>query len=117
MLDKFRWKRIRQDVRYYCERCFVRRRAKIQPRITATLYPLHVLPRPWHTISLECLIQFPVINSFDSVLIVVDILSQMVKFLPCTWTDISEETASLILHGVYILNGPRMMVIDRDPKV
>jgi hypothetical protein len=43
-LDRFWWKRIRQDVKGFCEGCVVCRRAKIQPQMAATLYPLHVPP-------------------------------------------------------------------------
>jgi hypothetical protein len=50
-LDRFWWKRIRQDMKHFCERCVVCRRAKSQPHMAAALYPLHVLPRPWHTVS------------------------------------------------------------------
>jgi hypothetical protein len=53
-LDRFLWKLIRQDVKYICERCVACRRAKIQPQIAATLYPLLVpLPRQWHTVGLD----------------------------------------------------------------
>jgi hypothetical protein len=31
VLDRYWWKRIRQDVKDFCERCVVYRRAKIQP--------------------------------------------------------------------------------------
>jgi hypothetical protein len=52
-LDRLWWKRIRQDVKYFCERCVVCRRAKIQPQMAATLYPLLVPPKPLHTIGLD----------------------------------------------------------------
>ena len=51
------------------------------------------------------------------VLIVVDHLTRMAHFLPCTETITAEETATLFLHGVYRLHGlPRVLVSDRDPK-
>jgi hypothetical protein len=52
-LDRFWWKRIRQDFKDFCERFVVCRRAKTQPQMAATLYPLHVPPRPWHTVGLD----------------------------------------------------------------
>jgi hypothetical protein len=65
-LDRFRWKRNRQDVKDFCERCVVCRRAKIQPQIVATFYPLHAPPSPWHTIGLDYLTYFRVSNGFDN---------------------------------------------------
>jgi hypothetical protein len=54
---------------------------------------------------------------FNSVLIVVDHLTRMAHFLPCTETVTTEETATLFLQGVYRLHGlPRVPINDRDPK-
>jgi hypothetical protein len=58
-LDRFWWKQFRQDVKDFCERCVVCRRAKIQPQMGATLYPLPVPPRPWHTVGLDYLTHLP----------------------------------------------------------
>jgi hypothetical protein len=83
-LDIFWWKRILQDVRDFCECCVVCRGAEIQPQMAATLYPLHVSPIPWHTVGLDYLTYSHVRNGFDSVLIVVDHLTRVAHFLPCT---------------------------------
>jgi hypothetical protein len=85
--------------------------------MAATLYPLHVPPRPWHTAGLDYLTHLPESSGFNNVLIVVDHLTQMAHFLPCTETVTSEETATLFLPGVYRLHGlPRVLINDRDPK-
>jgi hypothetical protein len=111
-LDRFWWKRIRQDVKDLCERCVVCRRAKIQAQMAATLYPL-----PWHTVGLDCWTHLPESNGFNIVLIVVDHLTRMARFLPCTKTATAGETATLSLQGVYRLHGlPRVLISDRDPK-
>jgi hypothetical protein len=116
-LDIFWWKRLRQDVNDFCERCVVCRRAKIRPQMAATLYPLPVPHRPWHTVGLDYLTHLPESNGFSNVMIVVDHLTRMAHFLPCTETVKAEETATLCLQGVYRLHGlPRVLVSDRDPK-
>jgi transposase InsO family protein len=85
--------------------------------MAATLYPLHVPPRPWHTVGLDYLAHLFESNGFNSVLIVVDHLTRMAHFLPCTEIVTAEETAALFLYGVYRLHGlPRVHVSDRDPK-
>jgi hypothetical protein len=38
-----------------CERNVVFRRAKIQPQMAATLYPLPIAPIPWHKLGLDYL--------------------------------------------------------------
>jgi hypothetical protein len=117
-LDRFWWEQIRQDVKDFCERCVVCRRAKIQPQMAATLHPTHVPPKPWHAVGLDYLTHLPKSNSFNNVVIVVDLLTRMAHFLPCTETVTVEETAILFLQGVYRLHGlPCVLVSDRDPKV
>jgi hypothetical protein len=114
-LDMLWWKRLRQDMKDFCERCVVCRRAKIQPQqMAATLYPLPGPPKPWHTVGLDYLTHLHESNGFNNVLIVVDHLARMAHFLPCTLTVTAEETATLFLQGVYRLHGlPRVMVSDR----
>jgi transposase InsO family protein len=93
------------------------RRAKFQPQMAATSYPLRVSPRPWHKVGLDYLTHLHVSNGFDSVLNVVGHLTRMANFLPCTYSVIVEETANLFLHGVYLSHGlPLVLVSDRDPK-
>jgi hypothetical protein len=60
----------------------------------------------------------PESNGFKNVLIVVDHLTRIAHFLPCTKTATAEETATLFLQGVYRLHGlPRVLISDRDPKI
>jgi hypothetical protein len=85
--------------------------------MAATLYPLPVPPRPWHTIGLDYLTHLPKSNGFNSMLIVVDHLTRMAHFMPCAKTVTAEETTTLFLQGVYRLHGlPRVLINDRDPK-
>jgi hypothetical protein len=85
--------------------------------MAAALYPLHVPPRPWHTLGLDYLTYLHESNGFNIVLIVVDHPTRMVHFLPCTEAFTVEETATLFLQGVYRFHGlPCVHVSDRDPK-
>jgi hypothetical protein len=85
--------------------------------MAATLYPLPVPSKPWHTIGLDYVTHMLESNGFNSVLIVVDYLTRMTHFLPCTKTVTAEEIATLFLQGVCRLHGlPRVLISDRDPK-
>jgi hypothetical protein len=66
--------------------------------MAATLYPLPVSPRMWHTIGLDYLKHLPVSNGFDNVLVEVDHLTRTAHFLPCIERITAEETANLFLH-------------------
>jgi hypothetical protein len=85
--------------------------------MAATLYLLLVPPRPWHIVGLDYFTHLHVSNGFDSVLTVVDHMTRMAHFMPCTESVTVEENATLFLHGVYRLHGlPRVLASDRDPK-
>jgi hypothetical protein len=43
-LDTFWLKRIRHEVKYFCVRCVVCRRANIHPHMAATIYPYFHVP-------------------------------------------------------------------------
>jgi hypothetical protein len=104
-------------VKDFCERCVVYRRAKIQPQMAATLSPLHVPPRPWHTVGLDYLTHLHVRNGFDCFLIEVDHQTRMAHFMPCTYT---EETAYLLPKKMLLCSSMEstdyMDYPDRDPK-
>jgi hypothetical protein len=61
-------------------------------------YPLHVPPKPWHTIGLDYLTHLHVSNGFDIVLIVVDHPARMAHFLPCTESIIVDEIVNLFFY-------------------
>jgi hypothetical protein len=63
--------------------------------MVATLYPLRVPPRPWHTVGLDYLTHLHESYGFNDVLIVVDHVTRLARFLPCTETVTTEEIAVL----------------------
>jgi hypothetical protein len=77
-------RRVRQDVKDFCERYVVCWRAKIQPHMAATLHPLHVPPKPWLIDGRDYLTYLPMSDGFDNVLIVVDNLTRVPHFMACT---------------------------------
>jgi putative transposase len=85
--------------------------------MAATLHPLLVPPRPWHTVGLAYFTHPTMSNGFANVLIVVDYLTRMAHFLQCSKSATAKETACLSLLGVYRLHGlPRVLMSDRDPE-
>jgi hypothetical protein len=100
-------------VKDFCdERCVVCRRAKIQPQVAATLYPLDIPPKPWHTVGLDYIAHLHVSIGFDIVLIVVDHMTLMAHFLLCTWSITTAELAKLFRQRVHRLHGlPRVILV------
>jgi hypothetical protein len=73
------------------------RRAKTQPKMAASLYPLLISPIPWGTVGLDYLKHLLLSNEFDRVLIVVDHLTRMAHFLARTKSVTAQETSNLFL--------------------
>jgi hypothetical protein len=69
--------------------------------MAATLYPLPLQPRPWHTVGLDYLTHLHVSNGFDNVPILVDHLTRMPHFLPYTESVRAKEASKLFSKGVY----------------
>jgi hypothetical protein len=93
------------------------RRTNIQPHMAATLYPLHVPLVPLHTVGLDYLTRLLLSNSFDGELIVVDHVTRMAHFRPCTESVTAKETVIVFLQGAYIIHQmPRVLVNHWDPK-
>jgi hypothetical protein len=78
--------------------------------MAAALYPLHVpAPRPLHIVGHDYMTHLPMSNGFDIVLIVVDHMTRMAHFMPCT-----KNVAILFLRGGYRLHGPPCCILVSD---
>ncbi len=61
------------------------------------LQPLLILISPWSSISMD----FPLSNSFDSILVVVARFTKMVHFIPCNKSITSEKITKLFFDHVF----------------
>jgi hypothetical protein len=60
----------------------------------------------------------PIVRTKNSILVVVDRLTKMAHFTPCSKSITTEETAQLILDGIVRLHGlPEEIVSDRGPQI
>jgi transposase InsO family protein len=59
----------------------------------------------------------PTVKAKNSILVVVDRLTKMAHFTPCSKSITAKETAQLILDGIVQLHGlPEEIVFDRGPQ-
>jgi hypothetical protein len=70
--------------------------------MAASLYPLPNPPRPWHTVGLDYLTHLHVSNGFDCVRIVVDHVTRMAHFLPCSESVTTKESAICFVGSLHI---------------
>jgi hypothetical protein len=72
----------------------------LRHRLHGFFQPLSIRASPWSLIFMDFITDLPPFNSYDSTLVVVDHLTKMVHFIPCTKT-IDEGTTKLFLDHVF----------------
>jgi len=66
---------------------------------------------------MDFITDLPTVKTKNSILVVVDRLTKMAHFTPCSKLIMAEETAQLILDGIVRLHGlPEEIVSDRGPQ-
>ncbi len=69
------------------------------------LRPLPIPSRPWGSIAMDFITDLPTVKAKNSILVVVDRLTKMAHFIPCSKSITAEETAQSILDGIVRLHG------------
>lgn len=106
---------MRKDVSAYVESCHICARSKsthIKP--SGLLHPLPIPPRPWHSISMDFIVDLPTTQGKDSILVIVDRFTKMGHFIACSKSITSAQLADLFFYHVIRLHGlPNNIVTDR----
>jgi len=72
--------------------------------------------RPWTYISIDFITKLPLVQGYNSILVVVDRLTKMVHFISTTEKTSAEELARLFRNNVWKLHGlPESIILDRGP--
>jgi len=72
--------------------------------------------RPWTHISIDFITKLPLVQGYNSILVVVDRLTKMVHFISTTEKTSAEELARLFRNNVWKLHGlPESIILDRGP--
>ncbi|PSR74038.1 hypothetical protein PHLCEN_2v10177, partial [Hermanssonia centrifuga] len=100
------WKTMGQDVRKYCETCTTCKRSKPDnQKPYGLLNPLPVPSAPWEAIGVDFVGPLPISEnrdgSFDSITVVIDLLTCMVHLVPSRTTYNAKDIAELIFAEVY----------------
>jgi hypothetical protein len=109
---------LRKDVECYVANCHTCQRTKAsrhQPY--GVLHPLPVPQCPWRDISIDVVTGLPSSNGFDAIWVVVDRLTKLRHFVPCSTTIDAEGLAELSLSNIFRLHGlPETIVSDHGPQ-
>lgn len=118
---RYYWPLMVCDVRQYVRNCAICARSKAsRSQPPGLLCPLTVPKQRWTDISMDFVTGLPDCRGFNAILVVVDRLSKMRHFIPCTANEdgtSAEETARLFVRDIFQLHGlPRTIVSDRGPQ-
>jgi hypothetical protein len=117
----FHWAGLHTQVRKFCEECdFCQRNKASNLAQAGQLQPIPPPIQPWDTISLDWIVGLPEDGPTgnNSILVVVDKLSKMGKFIPCKSTMTSPQLAEILENQIFCIWGkPLQIISDRDPKV
>ena len=110
------WPELKEDVKKYVQECFKCQQNKVQyQRKIGELHSLKIPKGPWQDISIDIIGPLPKSNKIDTIVVIVDRFTKMIR-LKATTTNISSEGIAKIyrdkiwkLHGV-----PRTILSNRE---
>ncbi|MBW0558476.1 hypothetical protein O181_098191, partial [Austropuccinia psidii MF-1] len=113
----FHWSGMTQFIKNYvssCQQCS--RNKNIHHKNFGLLKPVPIPNFPWICLSMDFITLFPLSNSFDSILVIVDKFSKMVAFIPTMSSITSLDLTHLFIKNIFSKRGlPSSIVSDRGP--
>ncbi len=107
-------KLLREYVKY-CDTCARSKAPRHRP--FGLLRPLPIPSRPWGSIAMDFITDLPTIRAKNSILVMVDWLTKMTHFTPCSKSITTKERVQLILDRIVWLRGlPEEIVSNRGPQ-
>jgi len=114
----FWWPGVTKEMKRYVEGCDACQRNKnCTEQPAGKLMPNSILERPWTHILADFITKLPLVQGYNSILVVVDWLTKMVHFIPTTEKTLAEELARLFRDNMWKLHGlPESIISDRRPQ-
>jgi len=115
--QNFWWPGITKEVKQYVEGCNAYQRNKnCTEQPAGKLMPNSILEKPWMHILADFITKLPLVQGYDSILVVVDQLTKIVHFIPTTEKTSAEGLARLFRDNVWKLHRLLESIIsDRGP--
>ena len=114
----YTWPGMRKFINDYiksCDSCNRSKTSRHKPH--GYLQPLPIPLAPWKSVSMDFIVELPISQGFNAILVCVDRLTKMAHFCPTTTNVTAEESSKLYLHHVFKLHGlPNDVVSDRGPQ-
>jgi len=108
------------DVHTFCNSCIICKQSKpTNQKPYGLLNPLPVPTQPWDTIGIDFIRPLPMSKnrdtSFDSITVVIDLLTIMVHLILSRTNYTAQQVAELVFEHIYKHHSvPRAIISDRD---
>jgi len=114
----FWWPGVTREVKRYVEWCNTCQRNKnCTEQPAGKLMPNSIPDKAWMHISADFITKLPLVQGYDSILVVVDQFIKMAHFVPTTEKTMAEGLARLFRNNVWQLHGlPKSIISDRGPQ-
>jgi len=99
---KYIWPHMRNTIKQYVKNCDICQRTKVVRHAPYGLMKQNEAPdRPWKSISMDFITDLPKSEGDDTILIVIDRLTQMAHFLPCTKEIDARQFSELFMREIF----------------
>ena len=114
----FWWPGVMREVKRYVEGCNACQHNKNRTEQPAgKLMPNSIPDKVWMHISVDFITKLPLVQGYDSILVIVDRFTKMVHFVPMTEKTTAEGLAWLFRDDVWQLHRlPKSTISDRGPQ-
>jgi len=116
--QNFWWPGVTKEVKQYvegCDACQCNKNCTEQP--AGKLMPNSIPEKPWMHILADFITKLPLVQGYDSILVVVDQLTKMVHFILTTEKTSIEGLARLFRDNMWKLHGLlESIILDRGPQ-
>ena len=112
------WPGIKEDIKKYIQECFKCQQNKVQhQKKMGELHLLGILQRPWQKISIDIIGPLLKLNKKDTIVVIVNRFTKMVRIKTTTTNVSSEEIAKVYWNEIQKLHRiPRKILSDRRPQ-
>ena len=98
-----------------CDACQYNKNRTGQP--AGKLMPNSIPDKAWTHISADFITKLPLVQGYDSILVMVDQFTKMAHFVPTTEKTMAEGLARLFRDNVWRLHElPESIILDRGPQ-
>ena len=112
------WPGLKEDVKKYVQGCIKCQQNKVQHQKRAgELHPLEIPEGPWQDISINMIGPLPRSNEMDTILVIVDRFTKMIRLKAMTTNISSEGVAKIYRDEIWKIHGiPKTILSNHGPQ-